>query len=387
MTSGKNAKPPEPERRSGSGDPFLLTPGPLTTSLAVKQAMLHDLGSRDQKFVAVNARIRERLLALAGSCGEHVCVPIQGSGTFAVEAMIGSLVPADGKLLNLVNGAYGRRITRICAYANRNVTVLEAGEAMPVNPAEVDEALSEDRSVTHVCVVHCETTSGVLNPLETIARVVAAHGRLLLVDAMSGFGALPVNAADVPFAALAASSNKCLEGVPGVAFCIVRRDLIEASRGRARALSLDLHDQWQAMEGNGQWRFTPPTHVLLALEQALVELDDEGGAAGRHRRYSENCRILVDGMRALGFQTFLDDACQAPVIVTFHQPRDPAFQFERFYALLEQRGFVIYPGKLTGAATFRIGCIGRIGAADMQAAVAAVGAVIGEMGISDFTPA
>jgi 2-aminoethylphosphonate-pyruvate transaminase len=372
---------PEPRR-----DPWLLTPGPLTTSRAVKEAMLHDWGSRDAEFIKLNARIRERLVELAGGQGTHVCVPLQGSGTFVVEAMIGTLVPPSGKLAVLVNGAYGARIVRICEYLRRDRVVLETPEDTPVDPAALDAALAADLGITHVVVVHCETTSGVLNPVEEIAAVAARRGRRLLVDAMSAFGALPLDAATTPYDALVASSNKCLEGVPGVGFAIIRREALEDARGNASSLSLDLRDQWIAMEKTRQWRFTPPTHVLAALDQALAEHAAEGGIAGRGARYANNCRILVHGLRALGFETLLPDALQAPIIVTVRMPADPKFNFESFYDRLSRRGFVIYPGKLTVADSFRIGCIGRLGEHEMRGVLRAISEILVETGVSSCAP-
>ena len=368
-------------------DPWLLTPGPLTTSATVKEAMLHDWGSRDANFIRINKEVREGLLGIAGASGSHVCVPVQGSGTFAVEAMIGTLLPRNGKLLVLVNGAYGRRIVKICQTIGRDHVVIERAENQPIDPAAVTAALVQDTSISHVAVIHCETTSGILNPIEEIATVVARAGRSLLVDSMSAFGALPVDASKIPFDALAASSNKCIEGVPGVGFVLVRKSVLEGAKGNAHALSLDLHDQYVSMEANGQWRFTPPTHVLAAFHQALAEHTAEGGVAGRGKRYRDNCRILVDGMRALGFETLLPDAIQAPIIVTFHMPADPRFNFQTFYDRLKDRGFVIYPGKLTVADSFRIGCIGRLGATEMKAALAAIRDVMKELGVESGAPA
>src|SRR5262245_26901829 len=288
-------------------EPFLLTPGPLTTTRATKEAMLRDWGSRDGEFVAMNARVRRRLLELVHGDGSHVCVPLQGSGTFAVEAMIGTLLPPRGKLLALVNGAYGRRIVRMCEYYRRACEVEETAEDQPVDTATLQTRLARDPAISHVVVVQCETTSGVLNPVEEIAAVTARRGRRLLVDAMSAFGALPLDATTTQYDALAASSNKCLEGVPGIGFVIIRQAALEGAKGNASSLSLDLHDQWVAMEKTRQWRFTPPTHVLAALDQALAEHAAEGGIAGRRARYANNCRILVDGLRALGFETLLPD--------------------------------------------------------------------------------
>ena len=368
-------------------DPWLLTPGPLTTSATVKGAMTRDWGSRDSGFIAINRRVRDRLVELIGGAATHICVPVQGSGTFAVEAMIGTLVPAAGKLLILVNGAYGKRAAKICDYIGRAHADLEWAEDQAVDPAHVAEALAADRAITHVFVVHCETTSGVLNPIERGAEVVTAAGRRLLIDSMSAFGARPLDARTTAFDAVAASSNKCLEGVPGVGFVLCRRVALEAAKGNAHSLSLDLHDQWTAMEKTAQWRFTPPIQVIAAFEQALREHEAEGGVAGRGARYRSNCRILVDGMRALGFETLLPDHLQAPIIVTFRMPANPRFRFDAFYDRLREKGYVIYPGKLTVADSFRIGCIGRLGEAEMRGALAAIKATMQEMGVVSGAPA
>ncbi|TNF86483.1 MAG: 2-aminoethylphosphonate--pyruvate transaminase [Gammaproteobacteria bacterium] len=370
---------------SPSGDPYLLTPGPLTTSLSVKQAMLHDYGSRDANFIDLNARILERLVDIVNGQGSHVSVPLQGSGTFVVEAMIGNFVPADGKLLILINGAYGQRIKKICDYYGRNYVVQETAEDVPVNPVQLDAALDNDTSISHVVVVHCETTSGILNPLKEVADIVAHHRRSLLIDSMSAFGALPLDATEVRFDAVVASSNKCLEGAPGMGFCVARESALVETEGNSPSLVLDLYDQWRAMQANRQWRFTPPTHVLLAFDQALTEYFEEGGVGGRGGRYRSNCDLLVTGMREMGFKTLLPDELQAPIIVTFHMPSNPEFDFEAFYDGLKQRGYVIYPGKLTVADSFRMGCIGRLDGEQIQGALDAVADMLRCFGIDRIT--
>lgn len=343
--------------------------------------MLRDWGSRDREFIGINQSVRERLVALAEAQGTHVCVPLQGSGTFVVEASIGTLVPPHGKLLVMVNGAYGKRIVKICEYYGRAHTVLETAENVPNDPHALSEALGADPEISHVAAVHCETTSGILNPVESIAQVVAEHGRSLIIDAMSAFGAIALDARETHFDALLASSNKCLEGVPGVGFAIIRETALQACRGNSPSLALDLYDQWQAMEANSQWRFTPPTHVLAAFMQALVEHEAEGGVGGRGARYRNNCEILTTGMRALGFETLLPDDLQAPIIITFHMPADDNWNFQEFYDALNERGFVIYPGKLTVADSFRIGCIGRLSGENMRAALEAIRETLDEMGV------
>ncbi len=367
--------------RSDSGDPFLLTPGPLTTSLSVKQAMLHDYGSRDAAFIDLNARILERLVDIVNGRGSYVSVPLQGSGTFVVEAMIGNFVPADGKLLVLINGAYGKRIARICDYYGRSYAVQESPEDTPVDTAALDARLDADAEITHVVVVHCETTSGILNPLREVAEIVARHDRRLLIDSMSAFGALPVDVREIRFDAVVASSNKCLEGAPGMGFCVAREQALIETEGNSPSLVLDLYDQWRAMQANRQWRFTPPTHVLLAFDQALTEFVVEGGVAGRGGRYRANCDRLVSGMRELGFRTLLPDELQAPIIITFHMPANPEFDFNAFYDGLKDEGYVIYPGKLTVADSFRMGCIGRLGIEQIDGALAAVRRQLDRFGI------
>ncbi len=366
---------------SPTGDPYLLTPGPLTTSPTVKQAMLHDYGSRDSTFIDLNARVLKRLVGIANGEGTHVSVPMQGSGTFVVEAMMGCFVPADGKVLILVNGAYGHRIAKICDYYRRDYLIQECAEDVPVNTEELDATLASDPAISHVVVVYCETTSGILNPLREVSDIVARHQRSLLIDAMSAFGAIALDAREITFDAMVASSNKCLEGAPGVGFCIARESALQQTEGNSPSLSLDLYDQWRAMEKNRQWRFTPPTHVLLAFAQALTEFDDAGGVEGRGNRYRQNCDLLISGMREMGFKTLLPDHLQAPIIITFHMPANPEFEFSAFYDGLREQGYVIYPGKLTVADSFRMGCIGRLDLEQMQGALDAVAKILLKFGI------
>ena len=367
-------------------DPWLLTPGPLTTTAETKKAMLRDWGSRDEEFNETNARVRRRLLAIAGAQDSHVCVTLQGSGTFIVEAAMATLIPRDGKSLVLINGAYGKRMAKILDYLGRSYVSQETPEDTPCDADVLDSALAADPAITHVLVVHCETTSGLLNPVEAIAAVTAKHRRGLIIDSMSTFGALPLDVKSVPCDALMASTNKCLEGVPGMGFALIRRAAIEPAKGNAHSLSLDLYDQWTAMEKTRQWRFTPPTHVIAAFDKALDQFEAEGGVKGRGGRYADNCRILVDGMRQMGFKTLLPDEIQAPIIVTFLTPADARFDFQVFYDSLKNRGYVIYPGKLTVADSFRIGCIGALSETEIRGALDAVRATIAEMGVADRAP-
>jgi 2-aminoethylphosphonate-pyruvate transaminase len=372
---------------SDTGDPLLLTPGPLTTSKTVKQVMVHDWGSRDATFIKINQSVMTRLPQIVNGGEEFVTVPMQGSGTFAVEAMLTTFVPRNGKLLLLINGAYGHRAKKICDIAGRAVAVHETAEDTPPDVAAVEALLKGDKAITHVFAVQCETTSGILNPISKIAELAQRHGKRFLIDAMSAFGALPLEAQRIQFDAVAASSNKCIEGVPGLGFVICRKSALEAMKGNATTLVLDLHDQWSNFVKTGQYRFTPPIHVIVAFHQALEEFDAEGGVAGRGGRYAENCRILIEGMRVLGFEPLLPDSLQAPIIVTFRMPTDKNFVFQMFYDRLKERGYVIYPGKLTVADSFRIGCIGRLYPDHMRGVLAAIRDILDEMGVRSLKAA
>lgn len=368
-------------------EPYLLTPGPLTTALTTKQAMLRDWGSWDQDFNELTADVCRRLLRVAHAEEDYfACVPLQGSGTYAVEATLATLIPRNGKALVLMNGAYGQRMAKILRYLGRPFVALDMGDYLPPPPTQVGEMLAADPAIIHVAVVHCETSSGILNPVEEIAEVVATHGRRLIIDAMSAFGALPMDARELPFDAVVASANKCFEGVPGFSFALINRQILEQCAGNAHSLSLDLYDQWTYMERTGQWRFTPPTHVVAAFAQALEGHAAEGGVAGRLARYTANRDQLVAGMRAMGFHTLLADRWLSPIIVTFHSPGDPRFDFPTFYHLIKSQGFIIYPGKLTEVESFRIGCIGQLFTEQMQGVLAAVRTALDALGIPDGTP-
>jgi 2-aminoethylphosphonate-pyruvate transaminase len=356
---------------------ILLTPGPLTTSPTVKQAMQVDWGSRDRAFIAMTARIRKRLVALAGGDrpggSDFVCVPVQGSGTFAVEATLGTLLSRQtDKILILINGAYGRRMARICELSGQPFDVYETKEDTPPDPAYLAELLDKDASLTHVAVVHCETTSGILNPIDQVAKIVTGANRRLIIDAMSTFGALPIDLPSLKADVVIASANKGLEGIPGVGFALIEKNALNRSEGNSTSLSLDLHDQFTYLEKTGQWRFTPPTHVLAALDKALDELDAEGGVAARGTRYTNNCRLLVDGLMGLGFETFIPMDLQAPVIVTVRMPGDRRFDFQQLYAALADQGIVLYPGAVTQEKSFRVGCIGQIFEPDIARTLAAL---------------
>lgn len=367
--------------------PYLLTPGPLTTSRGVKLAMLADWGSRDVEFRQVIAGIRQELLALAGATNRYECVLLQGSGTYAIEAALGCFCPQGGeaKTLVIINGAYGERAAKILErIGNRPYKKISKPDNQTPNARNLRDALKKDDTIEAVFMVHCETTSGIVNPIEDLCAVAKEFGKTVIVDAMSSFGALPVDVDELGIDALVSSSNKCIEGVPGFSYAICTRDLLEASQGKSHSTVLDLYDQWQAMEKNGQFRFTPPTHTLVAFYEALKELHDEGGPSGRRLRYNRNKDILVSGLKEMGFETFLNDDVSGPIIQTFVTPQDSHFDFETFYGALRERGFAIYPGKLTGRDSFRIGTIGQLNDQVMEAVIDAIRDVLREMGVRDL---
>ncbi len=370
-------------RLPGSKDKPLFTPGPLTTSQNVKQAMLRDLGSRDTEFIAVVQEIRNELLAIAdvSQSDGYECVLLQGSGTFGIEAVLTCTIPRDGKWLILVNGSYGKRMCTIAEVHGLECTSRTTPENTPFSPTDVDALLKEDPSITAVAVVHCETTTGIMNPIREIGEVVKRHNKTYFVDSMSAFGGIQFDFAGCEIDYLVSSANKCIEGVPGFSFCIARRSTLEQTAGWSRTLSFDLHAQWKGLESSGQFRFTPPTHVMLAFRQAIEELKIEGGVAAREQRYRANQSRLVDGMTKLGFETYLTPDVQGPIITSFLYPEDENFSFDEFYDHLNARGYVIYPGKVSNANCFRIGNIGRLFVSDISALVNEIASVMSDMNV------
>ncbi len=379
MTSG--CHPCDPSRLEANVDinvipdnPYLLlTPGPLSTTKSVKAAMLRDWCTWDDEYHSIVQDLRAALVRLATPAEGYTAVLMQGSGTFSVEAAIGTALPVDGRLLVLTNGAYGERMVEIAHRLRISVVTHDSGELHPPDLDRLERTLAAEPGITHVAIVHCETTTGMLNPVEAVGRIVQSFGRTYLVDAMSSLGGIPFDIADLGADFVISSANKCIQGVPGFGFVIARRQALERTKGRARSVSLDLYEQWREMEmKGGKWRFTSPTHVVRAFAQAMKELEEEGGVAARYARYRRNHRILVDGMRALGFSCLLPDENQSPIITSFLSPTHPGYRFERFYADLKARGFVVYPGKVTSLDTFRIGNIGHVCPDDMRRLIEAV---------------
>ncbi len=367
--------------------PYLLTPGPLTTTPAVKEAMLRDWGSWDADLRAVVASIRADLLEIADASQGFECVLLQGSGSYGVEAALGSFAPKNKKTLMLTNGAYGERAIKAMSYMNRDFISYETDELEAPSADEVSALLKANPDVGAVFLVQCETTSGIVNPVEDIAAVAQKAGCIVILDAMSSFGAMDLSMKRMGIDVLISSANKCIEGVPGFTYILARRDLLEASQGVSHSLSLDLYEQWAYMEKSGQFRYTPPTHILVAFAKALEQHKEEGGAPGRLARYKKTAKAMRDGMRRIGLTPLLGDNETGPIIQTFATPRDPNFDFTRFYEGLKQRGFIIYPGKLTKKPSFRVGNMGALDHDVMAMLVDATEATLKAMNVKDLTPA
>lgn len=345
----------------------LLTPGPLTTTDTVKEEMMTDRCTWDDDYKAITQDIRRQLLELAEvSAEEYTVVLMQGSGTFGVESIFSSVIGDNEKVLVCSNGAYGERMLQICQHNRIACTHYKQDYNKVPDAAEVARLLAEDPAITHVAMVHSETTSGILNDIQSVGKAVKEAGRTFIVDAMSSFGGMEIPVAEWGIDFLVSSANKCIQGVPGFSFIICRRDQLLASEGKARSLSLDLLDQWKTMEKDGKWRYTSPTHVVLAFARALKELEAEGGIPARCRRYRENNHLLIEKMKELGFETYIDSTHQGPIITTFFYPAGRSFRFSEFYKYIKERGYAIYPGKLTDRDTFRIGNIGEIYAEDIH---------------------
>ena len=365
---------------------LLLTPGPLTTTRTVRESMMQEYSTWDVDYNGIVQSIRTRLVELATSDAAnpdtHTAVLMPGSGTFTVESVVGSVIPSDGKLLVLNNGAYGARITTIARMLKVDTVELGQAEIEPTDLGQVEQMLVDDPAITHVAMVHCETTTGMLNPVEAVGKIVRRLGRVFILDAMSSFGGIPMSMELTGAHYLISSANKCIQGVPGFGFVVADRAMLEATEGWSRSHSLDLFDQWREMETNGgKWRFTSPTHVVSAFARALDELKDEGGIEARHTRYAANQKTMVKGMRALGFRTLLGDDLQSPIITSFYYPDSAEFEFQKFYDALKSRGFVIYPGKVSHAQCFRIGSIGDVQPEDMTGLVGRISEVIDELGV------
>jgi 2-aminoethylphosphonate-pyruvate transaminase len=367
-------------------DLYLLTPGPLTVSMEVKQEMLADRSPNAELHSGLTRKVLDYLLTLANGHGTHVAVPVQGSATYGIEAALHTLLPKDARLLVINNGFYGLRLREVAEGIGKDVVVLELPMIPPPDEATIAAALAADPKITHAIVCHVDTGTGVLNDLAPIAAACKARGVKLMVDAVAAFGGFPIDVKALDIEAVMISPNKCLESVPGVGLVIARKSTIVASAKRSPSVVLDLHAQWAFFEEKGWWRTTPPTHVIGALAKAIERHEKEGGVLARQARYRRNWRRLVDTLRQRGFRTLLPDDYAAPIIATFHDPVDPNYAFPKFYAAMEKRGIVIFPGRLTAANTFRIGTMGDLDDRDMSFILSQIEEALTEIGVTNPAP-
>lgn len=345
----------------------LLTPGPLTTTDTVKQEMMFDHCTWDNDYKKITLKIRKGLLKLAHADEkDYTVVMMQGSGTFGVESVLTSSVGPEDKILIVANGAYGERMEDIAKHAGLFYGIYHQTYDQIPDAEKIEKILEEDDTITHVAMVHSETTSGILNNIEDVAKVVKSKKRTMIVDAMSSFGGVDIPVQELGIDFLISSANKCIQGVPGFSFIIAKREALMKTKGQARSLSLDLYDQWQTMEKDGKWRFTSPTHAVLAFAKAMEELDEEGGIAVRSKRYYKNNREIIKRFQEMGLSPYIEEKNQGPIITTFFFPENADFTFEEMYDYIKKRGYAIYPGKVTEAATFRIGNIGEIYQEDVE---------------------
>ncbi|WP_339713541.1 2-aminoethylphosphonate--pyruvate transaminase [Cyclobacterium amurskyense] len=352
---------------------LLLTPGPLSTSKTVRAAMNRDWCTWDEDYKSIVQNIRSAILALSNGGDSYTSVLMQGSGTFSVEAVLWTCLKPKDKILVLSNGAYGKRMAKIVSLMGIDLQVLDLEEHLQPSPEKVEELLLQNPDITHIGMVHSETTTGMLNDYAPIALLAEKYKKCFILDAMSSFGGVPLDIRSPKIDFLISSANKCIQGVPGFGFIIARKEVLKACKGNSKSHSLDLYDQWEAMENDpGKWRFTSPTHTVRAFLQALEELKEEGGISARYKRYVSNHQTLVRGMKNLGIEAFLSEKDQSPIITAFHEPSSPDFSFNKLYHLLKEEGFVIYPGKVSKAATFRIGHIGHVFPEDIQRLIAAI---------------
>ena len=296
----------------------------------------------------------------------YTCVLMQGSGTFGVESVLTSAIWPNDCLLIAANGAYGERMADIAAHSGLSYFLYQEAFDKTPSAEKIQELLEEHPEITHVSMVHSETTSGILNDIAAAAKAVKEAGRIFIVDAMSSFVGVDIPVEELGIDYIISSANKCIQGVPGFSFIICSREELKKCEGQARSLSLDLYDQWKTMEKDGKWRFTSPTHVVLAFSQALKEMEEEGGIPARHARYAENNRILIEKMEELGIRPYIEGPLQGSIITIFYYPEHAEFSFQEMYQYIKERGYAIYPGKVTDADTFRIGNIGEIYPEDME---------------------
>lgn len=369
---------------------LLLIPGPVATRPEVKAAMMQDLAPWDHDFRVIHATLRDHVLKIAGVGRDtHAALPLQGCGHFGMEAILRSLVPPEGRLLVPLTGAYAARLARLAREVGRTVIELAIPQTEALDPRTLEAALAADPAITHVGLIHSETSTGVIHDPRRLGAVARAAGCRTIVDAVSAFGALPLPLADMPEAVAALfTSNKCLEGMPGLSITVARNDALEHARPGG-SWCFDLTDIFRHIRGHGEgsFRFTPPAQVVAALRVALELHGAEGGSTARLARYQANAASLATGMRRIGLEPWLPRSAQGPIVMNIHSPADPAWSLQGFVDGLKRHGFVISNFYDTPTPTFRVGCIGQVDEDDMRRFTTAADSVLHELGVRNRAPA
>ncbi|WP_118988029.1 2-aminoethylphosphonate--pyruvate transaminase [Photorhabdus sp. CRCIA-P01] len=357
----------------------LFTPGPSNTSDRVRAALTCDIGTRTPQMKALTQRLRQQIAEVANCGGDFSVVPLQGSGTFAVEAMLTSLLPTGESCLILVNGPYGERMVDICQIYELPHHVLYTDPLKPISVTDVVDYLESHPDIASLALIHFETGIGILNPLAALLELAEQRGKSVFVDSMSAFGLLPISFTSPALQAVAASSNKILHGAPGLGFVIARSSALEQPRLR-RTLSLNLQAQYHGFQHDGMWRFTPPVQVIAALSCAISEYMQQGGQAARLRRYQQIASRVIGGLAQWGIQPLVTEIYGAPVITTFVLPFSSNVLSAR---LLSERllsyQLVIYPSQVSEVNSFRIGFIGELTDHDVDRLIAAIGEIVSDI--------
>jgi 2-aminoethylphosphonate-pyruvate transaminase len=367
---------------------YLLSPGPVTTTRNVKFAALADFDPCSAEFISITKDVQSRLLKLCGADESYACIFVQGAGTQAVESVLSGLAPArGGKTLVVSNGEHGERAANILQRLNLPYVRIDLKAGTPVAAEDIRPLLQSDRSMTHIWLAHCDSGTGTVNPIGDIAAIANDLGRQVILDATATMGALPISAATDAISAIVGTSSVCIQALPGLSFCVVKKDLLNSSMGRSQSFSQDLFEEWRNLESSGQFRFSAPTHLVAALQRALKELVEEGGHDARRMRYERNARVVLSGMRKLGFTPLLADENAGPIVQVILAPADGSYNYDHFHAALASRGFSIAPGRIANLATFRVGTAGNLDATTMNAFIDALKDSVGALGIQDCSAA
>jgi 2-aminoethylphosphonate aminotransferase len=351
---------------------ILLNPGPATTTDTVKKSLVvPDICPREREFSVLLNEIRNDLVRIVHGDDQYTSVLFAGSGTAVMDSVINSVIPGNKKIAVIVNGAYGERLVRIArTYKIPCLPIIFDWREKP-DLKKLDRLLKNDTSVCCVALVHHETTTGILNPITEVGRIVKKYNCTYIVDAISSYAGIPIDIKESKADFLLSTSNKCIQGMAGLAFVVCKKSALESIKNyEKRSFYLDLYNQYDYLEKTGQTPFTPPVQIAYALKQAIKEYFEEGGDR-RYARYTENWKTLRSGLLDLGFTLLLKEDQESHILLTVIEPEAKNFDFEKMHDYLYDLGFTIYPGKLKQK-TFRLANMGAIYPADITAFLTAL---------------